>query len=502
VKALVLGGSVAGLGTALALSRRGWEVMVAERDATPLPPDPVAAFHAWDRRGAPQVWHSHAFLSRVRNLLRDRAPDVHAALLAAGAYELRFGENLPQDLQPYEPRPGDEDLTLLACRRITFEWVLRRAVTALPRVVWRGGVRCLGLAAEPAAGQAAGAGRGAPRVVGARMQTETGAEEVWPADVVVDATGRRSALPRWLVEIGAGSPAEESEDCGIFYTSRFYRLRPGQEPPPSSGLLGIDIGYLKYAVFPGDGGIFSVTLAASVEDPALRAVVREPFFEAAAHELPPVRAWIDPERSEPVTPVHSMASLRNRRRRFVREGEPLALGVHAVGDAAVCSNPMYGRGCSLALVHAWLLADILEEHPDDPRAAALAFDVATRRELDPWWEAARLQDRDARETMAASRRGERSQLDAPPDPSRPVDPQAFLRSVVQEGLFPAMRQDVEVLRAVVRVLHLLDPPDAVLRNPGVMAKILAVWRDRDQRERRTRELGPPRDALLAALRAA
>jgi len=502
VKALVLGGSVSGLGTALALSRRGWEVVVAERDATPLPPDPVQAFYAWDRQGAPQVWHSHAFLSRVRNLLRDRAPDVLAALLDAGAYEMRFGENLPREMGPYVPQPGDEDLTLLACRRITFEWVLRRAVTALPRVAWRGGVRCLGLVAEPPAGAAAGAGRGAPRVVGARVRTETGAEETWSADVVVDATGRRSALPRWLGEIGAGAPEEQSEDCGIFYTTRFYQLRPGQAPPVSSGLIGIDIGYLKYAVFPGDGGIFSVTLAASVDDPPLRAVVREPLFEAAARELPPVREWIDPARAEPVSAVRSMASLRNRRRRFVRDGEPLALGVHAVGDAAVCGNPLYGRGCSLALVHAWLLADALEDHPDDPRACALAFDAATRRELDPWWEAARLQDRDARQTMAAQRRGEGSQLDAPPDPSRPVDPQAFLRSVVQEGLFPAMRQDVEVLRAVVRVLHLLDPPDAVLRNPGVMAKILAVWRDRDTRQRRTRELGPPRDALLATLRAA
>ena len=60
-----------------------------ERDATPLPADPDAAF-AWDRRGAPQVRHSHAFLARLRNLLRDRHPDVLRQLLDAGATELRF----------------------------------------------------------------------------------------------------------------------------------------------------------------------------------------------------------------------------------------------------------------------------------------------------------------------------------------------------------------------------------------------------------------------------
>ena len=41
----------------------------------------------------------------------------------------------------------------------------------------------------------------------------------------------------------------------------------------------------------------------------------------------PTREWIEPERSVPVTEVRAMAKLVNRRRRFVRDGEPLELGV-------------------------------------------------------------------------------------------------------------------------------------------------------------------------------
>jgi len=492
VKAIVLGGSMAGLGTALALSRRGVEVVIAEQDGNPLPPDPVEAFHTWQRKGAPQVWHSHAFLSRLRNLLLEHAPDVHRALLDAGAQEMRFGDHFPPELLPYEPEPGDEELVLLACRRITFEWVLRHKVLEQPHVTWRGGVACVGLDAKP------DADAGVPRVTGVRVRTSEG-EETWQADVVVDASGRRSKLPDWLAAVGAERPEEETEECGIFYTSRFYRLREGQKPPTSNGLVGMDIGYLKYAVFPGDSGIFSVTLAASKDDAPLRAVLRQPFFEVAARELPPVRAWIDPARSQAVTDVWPMAGLKNRRRRFVRDGRPLALGVHAVGDAAVCTNPMYGRGCSLALVHAFLLADAVLAHPDDPAACARAFDLATRRELDPWYESARMQDRDARDVMAAQRCGTISELDGPADPTRPVDPKAFMRSVLQEGLFPAMREDVVVLRAVVRVLNLLDPPEAILTNPDVIGRVLAVWRDRDQRERRQSELGPRRDGMIRAL---
>ena len=120
---------MAGLGTALALSRAGRQVTLLERDATPLPADPDAAFE-WDRRGAPQVRHSHALLARLRNLLRDRHPDVLEALLEAGATEMRFADNLPVDIVDRDPRPGDEDLVALACRRTTFEWVLRRIVLA------------------------------------------------------------------------------------------------------------------------------------------------------------------------------------------------------------------------------------------------------------------------------------------------------------------------------------------------------------------------------------
>src|SRR4051794_28905962 len=95
-----------------------------------MPSTADEAFSAWARRGAPQVRHSHAFLARLRNLLRDRAPDVLEQLLAAGATEIRFTDQLPETLTDHDPRPGDDDLVALACRRTTFEWVLRERVLA------------------------------------------------------------------------------------------------------------------------------------------------------------------------------------------------------------------------------------------------------------------------------------------------------------------------------------------------------------------------------------
>ena len=62
------------------------------------------------------------------------------------------------------------------------------------------------------------------------------------------------------------------------------------------------------------------------------------------------------------------------------------LGFHAVGDAHTCTNPLYGRGCSLAMVQATLLADALTEHHGDLGAVAAAYEAACRREVEPWYD--------------------------------------------------------------------------------------------------------------------
>ena len=81
--AVVVGAGIGGLTAAIAMSRIGWRVVVVERDDTPMPDEVEGAF-AWDRRGAPQVRHTHGFPALIRVVLRDRYPDILEALLAAG----------------------------------------------------------------------------------------------------------------------------------------------------------------------------------------------------------------------------------------------------------------------------------------------------------------------------------------------------------------------------------------------------------------------------------
>lgn len=468
----MIGAGVGGLGSALALSRAGHRVTVVERDAISMPRSPEAAFDRWRRRGAPQTRHSHAFLARLRNLLRDRSPEVLSELLAAGATEIDFTRHPPPALHPLDREPGDADLVGLACRRTTFEWVLRRCALAAPGVTMAPGA-VQGLLAEDRPS-------GVPHVVGVGLADGRALR----ADLVVDAGGRRSPLPRWLTSIGTGPVPESVEDTGIIYSSRFYRVHPDEDDPADGPLLVGDLGYLKYAVFPGDNRTLSITFGVHADDAEMRRLLQPEPFTALAAAIPAARRWVDSARCEPISGVEVMGDLINRRRRFVVDGRPLATGVFAVGDSSVCTNPLYGRGCSLALVHAELLADTLAggDHGRDPAGATLAFAHATRTTIEPWYGAALAQDRHDRTAPEEE------------DESGPVG----VGSLMRHGLLPAARSDPVVFRAFMRAFNLLDPPDAIMRDPQVVMRVMATWQDRARRDPPAR-LGPERGELLESL---
>src|SRR5213592_4810865 len=255
--AVVLGGGLAGLAAARLLRRHFPRVVVLERDRRPETAEPEDAFASWERRGVPQFRHSRAFLARLRVVLLARLPDVLDRLRAAGVREFGIDEVTPPGVA-LAPRADDEDVVLLACRRSTFEWALRASVAGRPGIELGEGVMV-----ESLVGEARDGGR--PTVTGVRLADGS----TIPAAIVVDATGRRSRAPGWLAALGAPAPYERSAETGIFYYTRFYRLRRGRGPRGTTGLVAGDLGWVKLAIFPGDNRTFSITVGAPVDDHAL-----------------------------------------------------------------------------------------------------------------------------------------------------------------------------------------------------------------------------------------
>jgi 2-polyprenyl-6-methoxyphenol hydroxylase-like FAD-dependent oxidoreductase len=416
VQAVVVGAGIGGLTSAVALSRLGYEVVVVERDDTPMPDDVEAAF-AWDRRGAPQVRHTHGFPALLRVLLRDRYPDVLQALLDAGVEELPIAP----------PGAPDDDLVVLSCRRTTLEWALRRCVLAEPGVRFAVG--------QPVAGLLAGG-----RPLGVRGVRLADGTEV-RADVVVAATGRRDAVPAWFAEHGIALD-EEEHPTGTIYLSRFYR---GEGDP--IGYVGGRRAGIGFVVAGADHGTYSATLAVPADDAELRAHLLDVGnFEAVLplfREMAPVVA----RGGTPITGVQAMGGLVNRIRRFVdADGAPLAAGFFAVGDAHTCTNPLYGRGSSLAVLQAVLAADALTAHPDDLTAAARAYEDASRAKVEPWYEASLQSD-----TGSSS-----SRLDL-----------GALRRIVASG-------DPDLVLLVMKTMTLLLTPDELFSNPAVVERLAAA----------------------------
>lgn len=466
---VVVGGGIGGLATALTLARAGERVTVLEQD--PLPPDADlgadASFEA-PRPGAPQVHQTHGFLARLQVILRDRFPDVLTALQEAG------GTTMQGAMALGDPEPGDEDLKVLIVRRTTLEWVLRQAVRREAAVTIRTGCKVAGLVAQAAEHHRA------PSVTGVRLADG----DVVPAGSVVASTGRRGAVPAWLDALGVGVD-ERLVHSGLMYLTRWYRLAgPEVALDPK---LGGDLGFVKYLGIPGDAGTLSVTLAIRPDDRELRAALNDPDrFDEACRILPGPDRFFRGGPLEPVGGVRPMTGLLNRLRRFTdSDGNPTVLGFHAVGDAHTCTNPLYGRGCSLAFVQAILLADAFAAHPHDPAARARQYEAASAREVEPWFEVSVQMDRMGADPAGLGLGDESSAGDA---------------GRTMAAVFVAAQTDTVLGRGLARFWNLLVTPAALMGDAAFLNRIAEVASNPDAYPVPPVE-GPSREELLAALAA-
>ncbi len=479
-KLVIAGGGVAGLALALAAGRQGIDVEVVERDPAPTADSPEAAFTA-ARRGAPQVHQSHGFLARLTLVLRQRFPDLLDALMEAGA------RPLPIVQDPSVLRDGEVDLAILALRRTTLEWVLRRAVAAEGNVTIRSDAAVAGVVAGPSP-----AGGTVPHVTGLRLDDG----EVVPADLVAACTGRRGDVPRWLADLGVEVP-EETHDTRFVYLTRWYRqLDPAAaaEMPPR---LGADLGYLKYLAVPCDGDTFSITLAVRGKDAELRSALADPErFEATCRRLDGPAELFEQGPLEALGPVLPMGGLVNRLRRFVdADGAPLVTGFHAVGDAHTCTNPLYGRGCALAFVQATLLADAIVAHPGDPVARSLTYEAGSAREVEPWFHASVQMDAYRPPKPAAAHdhdgNGGSAALPAAPEGPREKTLTEVFAQILAEG-----ETDPVIGRAIARLFNLLMLPDDLMTDVEFLARVAPIVA-RPMPDTPVTPSGPTRDEVLA-----
>jgi len=194
-RVLIVGGGIVGSSLALLVANDGHEVTVLERDPAPPPATADDAWDKWERRGVNQFRLLHYFLARFRQIITTEMPDVVAALDADGALRINPFRTMPESMSGGW-RPDDDRFEALTGRRPVVEAAFGRVVAAHPGITVRRGVAARGLLVD-----GRGNANGVPHVDG--VATDDGQE--LRADVVVDAGGRRSALP-WCWRPRARAP--------------------------------------------------------------------------------------------------------------------------------------------------------------------------------------------------------------------------------------------------------------------------------------------------------
>ncbi|NMO90512.1 NAD(P)/FAD-dependent oxidoreductase [Actinomycetospora sp. TBRC 11914] len=467
MRVVVIGGSAAGLMCALVLARGGHDVVIVERDDLAPAADVEAAAAAAFRAAAPQVVQPHVVLATFREILRERLPDVYEGILAAGAVEASLVSQMPPGITDRAPRPGDERLTFLFSRRATVDWVLARAAAAEPGVEVRYGTPVTGLVADD--------GR-PPRVRG--VQTARGDLD---ADLVVDASGRRTALDRWLAPLGARRSDVTRAECGLAYYSRQYRVRDAALPGPLTTRTVVGLDEFVAGIWGGDNGSMQLALAPLASDRRFTAARDPAVFDAVLRTVPFCAPWMD--LLEPTTALHVMGGLHNTLRRLVVDGEPVALGVHAVGDVVCTTNPTFARGLSLAARTVAALADVVAATPGDLRGQALAMDRVVARDVAPWYA-----DQAVNDAAAAARL--RHVVEGTPAPvESPSGRLDFGR------LRAAAQTDATAFRALWRVMGMVGRPEEVYEDPALEERVREVLVAHPP----VRPPQPTRDELEAAL---
>ncbi|HEY5154179.1 MAG TPA: hypothetical protein VIJ47_05560, partial [Acidimicrobiales bacterium] len=334
-------------------------------------------------------------------------------------------------------------------RRPMLEVAVGRLAAETPGLAVRRGVAVSGFVTGPSVVA------GVPHVIGVR--TESGEELL--ADLVIDTSGRRSALPRLLDDIGARPPMEESEDSGLVYYGRHFRSADGSVPDMIGPLL-TNSGTISTLTLPADNGTWGLGILIAASDKEMRAIKDVDRWEQVWRSVPVTAHWLS---GEPISDgVAVMANLADRIRTFYVDGAPSATGVVAVADSWSCTNPAVGRGISIGLLHILALRDTLRvTGVDDQAGLAAAFHEVTTSEVEPWYRATVQLDRGRLAEMVALREVGEYVTD---------DPMA----AIGQAFFRGAWSDPDLLRGFLEVGTMLASPDEIMARPGVFEKVLGL----------------------------
>ncbi|GAB3188688.1 2-polyprenyl-6-methoxyphenol hydroxylase-like FAD-dependent oxidoreductase [Micromonospora palomenae] len=436
-RAVVLGGSIAGLMAARVLSDHAEEVLIIERDPSDVDDGP--------RPGVPQGSQVHALLPAGQIQLERWFPGIVDEAHALGAPPPPTDEGAAKifvnGVLGLPPAPSGSGPTLITTRPF-LEALVRRRTLAVDNI-------------RMVYGRADGLVFADRRVAGARYVPEGGGEPVVePADLVVDAMGRSSRLGDWLADNGWPRPPMQRMPIKLNYATALFK----QDEKVS------DAWVVVYHTMAGKGrtarigGINSVEgdrwimlVAGYDEDRPSRDVAD---FTARCREHYPQMFGDIAEYGEMLGGVVTYHQADSRRRDF-HKLDRMPAGLVAAGDAIASFNPVYGQGMTSAMLHASCLSAYLRSSPNLHEEPARAYFERVRVIVDAAWQTSTTADIEL------------------PHVDGPYPPGYRVTKWFGDLLFRTSLTDPVLSARLGRVTTMLDHP-ATLSRPGTLLRALRL----------------------------
>jgi 2-polyprenyl-6-methoxyphenol hydroxylase-like FAD-dependent oxidoreductase len=433
-RAVVLGGSIAGLLAAKACADAYDEVVIVDRDTLVGVTEP--------RKGCPQSKHINGLLTGGRLAMEQLYPGLTDALLA-DPDDIPTGD-LGGTVRWYmlgkQIKPAHSDMFCVGPSRPKLEYHVRKRAEAVPNIRFMERTDILGLEATP----------DNSKIIGARVQRQDGdgTPEVIKADLVVDATGRGSRTPVWLVELGYPEVVEEKKKIGLGYVTQYYKLKAD----PYQGDLSINV--VAHPKLPR-GCIFARTDGGRVEMTTYGILGDHPPTDQAG-----LYKWMDslgiPEYSDALRdaePLTEPVAFRfpTTLRRHYEDMPRFPDGLLVTGDAVTTFNPVYAGGMTVAAKCALTIRNHL--HTGAAPVPLDYFRDLAKTVIDPQWGMTNTID-----LSFPGVEGERTK-------------QTRMAHFWTKRTQIAATRDAKVTRAYMRAAGQVERPET-LQRPGMLLRIL------------------------------
>jgi 2-polyprenyl-6-methoxyphenol hydroxylase-like FAD-dependent oxidoreductase len=347
---VIIGGGISGLLFAHALAGRFNRITLLEYGRYPpdaRSPAPLA------RRGVPQSRCPHLLMAAGAVAFHQLIPGWRDELVALGGSSFDASADAVMRICAGTLPRTFSGITAYASSRALLETVLRGRLAGKPNVHVQEDHKVVGLLCSSRS----------ERVTGVRtFEPHTEGDTTLPADLVVDASGAASALPRWFAGLPNGGELRVKKTVvksGMQYVSRWFYVEPKDAPSWHCLSVAPSItGGLRCAMMlRAEDNRWGVVLLGPAGGPLPRddSAFQEFIVRLGDGELRAALA-----RARPVSPIHCYGPTSNRMMHYHRLPRWPA-GLAAVGDSVCTLDPYFGLGMTAAARGVVLLRTYLDQ---------------------------------------------------------------------------------------------------------------------------------------------